>query len=202
MTLRACRYPHRMRVWKQLPREQFVSLQEPGVCVGAPPKEIRLAETADGAQGRTPGAGGPHHRLPRDTAGSQEGSLAPAVHDEHGRTRRRVADLPPGNITSKAIGWRSMTCCWMRCRVVMTRRVPTGSGHEPGRFSTQPRHLADRKICGIERGSAWLLNKVRCLEAGAEHRVVVRAAWPAPFGSQVQQGQTTYSSDSSCGAMG
>ena len=43
--LRACRYPHRMRVWQQLPREQFVSLQEPGVCVGAPPKEIRLAET-------------------------------------------------------------------------------------------------------------------------------------------------------------
>jgi hypothetical protein len=46
VTLRACRYPHRMRVWKQLPHEQFVALHEPGVCVGAPPKEIRLAETA------------------------------------------------------------------------------------------------------------------------------------------------------------
>lgn len=45
ITLRACRYPHRMRAWKQLPSGLFVSIEEPGVCVGAPPKEIRLAET-------------------------------------------------------------------------------------------------------------------------------------------------------------
>ena len=45
VTLRACRYPHRMRAWKQLPSGLFVSVEEPGVCVGAPPKEIRLAET-------------------------------------------------------------------------------------------------------------------------------------------------------------
>jgi hypothetical protein len=45
VTLRACRYPHRMRAWKQLPSGLFVSDEEPGVCVGAPPKEIRLAET-------------------------------------------------------------------------------------------------------------------------------------------------------------
>jgi hypothetical protein len=45
VTLRACRYPHRLRTWKQLPSGLFVSVQEPGVCVGAPPKEIRLAET-------------------------------------------------------------------------------------------------------------------------------------------------------------
>jgi hypothetical protein len=45
VTLRACRYPHRMRAWKQLPSGLFVSVEEPGVCVGAPPKEVRLAET-------------------------------------------------------------------------------------------------------------------------------------------------------------
>jgi hypothetical protein len=45
ITLRACRYPHRLRAWKQLPSGLFVSLAEPGVCVGAPPKEVRLAET-------------------------------------------------------------------------------------------------------------------------------------------------------------
>jgi len=45
VTLRACRYPHRLRVWKQLPSDQFFSLREPGVCVGAPSKEVRLAET-------------------------------------------------------------------------------------------------------------------------------------------------------------
>jgi hypothetical protein len=45
VTLRACRYPHRVRRWKQLPSGLFVSVAEPGVCTGAPPKEIRLAET-------------------------------------------------------------------------------------------------------------------------------------------------------------
>jgi hypothetical protein len=45
VTVRACRYPHRMRDWKQLPSGLFVSVLEPGVCVDAPPKEIRLAET-------------------------------------------------------------------------------------------------------------------------------------------------------------
>jgi hypothetical protein len=45
VTLRACRYPHRLQAWKQLPSGLFVSHEEPGVCVGAPAKEIRLAET-------------------------------------------------------------------------------------------------------------------------------------------------------------
>jgi hypothetical protein len=45
VTLRACRYPHRMRAWKQLPSGLFVSIEDPGVCVGAPPKEVRLAQT-------------------------------------------------------------------------------------------------------------------------------------------------------------
>ena len=45
VTLRACRYPQRVRTWKQLPSGLFVSAAEPGVCVAAPPKEVRLADT-------------------------------------------------------------------------------------------------------------------------------------------------------------
>jgi hypothetical protein len=45
VTLRACRYPHRVRTWKALPRGLFVPFTEPGPYVGAPAKEIRLAET-------------------------------------------------------------------------------------------------------------------------------------------------------------
>jgi hypothetical protein len=45
ITVRACRYPHRLRHWKRLPSGLFVSVAEPGVCVGAPAKEIRLADT-------------------------------------------------------------------------------------------------------------------------------------------------------------
>lgn len=53
VTLRACRYSHRMRAWKQLPSGLFVSVAEPGVCVGAPPKEVRLAETTTVLKGET-----------------------------------------------------------------------------------------------------------------------------------------------------
>jgi hypothetical protein len=44
VTLRACRYPHRVGLWQALPAEQFEVFHEPGPYVEAPPKEIRLAE--------------------------------------------------------------------------------------------------------------------------------------------------------------
>ena len=54
VTMRACRYPHRLRTWKQLPSGLFVSIAEPGVCVGAPAKEVRLAETQTVLKGEEP----------------------------------------------------------------------------------------------------------------------------------------------------
>jgi hypothetical protein len=45
VTMRACRYPHRVALWKGLPAEQFETYYEAGPYVGAADKEIRLAET-------------------------------------------------------------------------------------------------------------------------------------------------------------
>lgn len=45
VTLRACRYPHRVKLWKGLPAEQFSTHYEEGPYVGARAKEIRLAQT-------------------------------------------------------------------------------------------------------------------------------------------------------------
>jgi hypothetical protein len=53
VTLRACRYPHRVRQWKQLPSGLFTSYEEPGPWVGAPPKEIRVAETRTSLKGES-----------------------------------------------------------------------------------------------------------------------------------------------------
>jgi hypothetical protein len=53
VTLRACRYPHRVKQWKQLPAEEFVSYQEPGDCEGAVPKQVRLAETTTVLKGES-----------------------------------------------------------------------------------------------------------------------------------------------------
>jgi hypothetical protein len=53
VTLRACRYPHRVALWKQLPADQFLRYQESGDCQGAPPKEVRVAETTTVLKGET-----------------------------------------------------------------------------------------------------------------------------------------------------
>jgi hypothetical protein len=45
VTLRACRYPGRLKHWKELPTDRFVSYETPGDCQGAPPKEVRVADT-------------------------------------------------------------------------------------------------------------------------------------------------------------
>jgi hypothetical protein len=45
VTLRGCRYPHRVRQWKATPADQFCRHEEPGVCAGAPHKEIYVAQT-------------------------------------------------------------------------------------------------------------------------------------------------------------
>jgi hypothetical protein len=54
VTLRACRYPNRVKQWKTLPAEAFTVYEEPGVCEGAPPKELRVAETRTVLKGESP----------------------------------------------------------------------------------------------------------------------------------------------------
>jgi hypothetical protein len=53
VTLRACRYPHRVKIWKQLPADAFTSYEEAGDCQGASPKEVRLAETSTVLKGES-----------------------------------------------------------------------------------------------------------------------------------------------------
>jgi transposase len=64
---------------------------------------------------------------------------------------------------------------WVRwdCRVVRiyNRRMEQIALHvkrEPGRFSTQPRHIASEKISGAERGTAQLLRKASLIGPQAE----------------------------------
>jgi hypothetical protein len=54
VTMRACRYPHRVKRWKALPADQFLVRTEPGPYVGAAEKEIRLAETTTVLKGESP----------------------------------------------------------------------------------------------------------------------------------------------------
>lgn len=57
VTLRACRYPHRVRAWQTLDSGRFVAYEEPGPYVGADPKEIRLAWTETVLKGESAAQG-------------------------------------------------------------------------------------------------------------------------------------------------
>jgi hypothetical protein len=59
---------------------------------------------------------------------------------------------------------------WVRWDARMVRvfndrmeQVAAHVRHEPGRFSTQPVHIASEKVSGVERGAAWHLARVRRL---------------------------------------
>jgi hypothetical protein len=92
VTLRACRYPHRVALWKALPAEQFEVYTEPGPYTGAAEKEIRLAETTTVLKGESP------ERAIRTVVCrevvAEEGPLAPAVHDQPGGAGGRAERLP------------------------------------------------------------------------------------------------------------
>jgi hypothetical protein len=51
--VRACRYPHRVKIWRALPNEEFVRYEEPGAYEGAPPRILELAETRTVLKGET-----------------------------------------------------------------------------------------------------------------------------------------------------
>jgi hypothetical protein len=53
VTVRACRYPHRVALWKAVPAEQFSVYYEDGPYVGAKDKEIRLAQTTTVLKGES-----------------------------------------------------------------------------------------------------------------------------------------------------
>jgi hypothetical protein len=40
--------------------------------------------------------------------------------------------------------------------------------HEPGKFSTDARHIAKEKINGLERGAGYLLNKISLIGPQAQ----------------------------------
>jgi transposase len=85
-----------------------------------------------------------------------------SVHgDGHVEVARAYYSVPPEYLAREV---------WVRCDARIVRifnlrmeQIIVHPRQEPGRFSTQPAHIASEKISGVERGSAWLLARVRRL---------------------------------------
>jgi transposase len=83
-----------------------------------------------------------------------------SVHrDGHVEVDRAYYSVPPEYLARTVwVRWDSRL---VRVFNQQMQQIAVHAKHEPGRFSTQRGHIASQKISGVERGAAWLLDKVR-----------------------------------------
>jgi len=78
--------------------------------------------------------------------------------DGHVAVARAYYSLPPEYLGREV--WVRYDSRLVRLFNGRMELIATHLRKEPGQFSTLDQHLLDRKIAGVERGAAWLLNKV------------------------------------------
>jgi transposase len=81
--------------------------------------------------------------------------------DGHVEVARAYYSVPPEYL--KRAVWVRWDGRLVRIFTEQMKLISTHVRQEPGQFSTQKQHLAERKISGLERGVDWQLGKVRSL---------------------------------------
>jgi transposase len=85
--------------------------------------------------------------------------------DGHVEVARAYYSVPPEYLARRV--WVRWDGRLVRIYNERQELIATHVQHEPGRFSTQGKHIAAEKISGIERGAAWLLGQTRRIGAQA-----------------------------------
>jgi transposase len=81
--------------------------------------------------------------------------------DGHIEVERAYYSVPPEYLTRRV--WARWDGRLVRVFNERLEQITVHVRHEPGRFSTQSRHIVNEKISGIERGAAWILGRIRCI---------------------------------------
>ena len=79
--------------------------------------------------------------------------------DGHVEVERAYYSVPPEYLAREV--WVRWDGRLVRIFNERMEQIAVHVKQEPGRFSTQPQHIAAEKISGVERGAAWLLGRVR-----------------------------------------
>jgi transposase len=91
--------------------------------------------------------------------------------DGHVEVDKSFYSVPPEYLGhTLLVRWDSrMVRIYTNHRVGPLKRIAVHVKREPGRFSTDQKHIASEKICYVERGAGWLLRKIRLIgpQAGA-----------------------------------
>jgi transposase len=81
--------------------------------------------------------------------------------DGHVEVERAYYSAPPEYLGRRVwVRWDGHTVRLFNQRF---EQIALHARHAPGRFSTQPGHIANEKISGVERGAAWILGRIRRL---------------------------------------
>jgi hypothetical protein len=79
--------------------------------------------------------------------------------DGHVEVERAYYSVPPEYLGRRV--WARWDGRTVRIFNQRLEQIALHVRHEPGRFSTQPGHIANEKISGTERGAAWILGRIR-----------------------------------------
>jgi transposase len=79
--------------------------------------------------------------------------------DGHVEVEKAYYSVPPEYLARRV--WVRWDARVVRIFDEKMKSVAVHVRHEPGRFSTQSQHIAGPKISGVERGTDWLLGRVR-----------------------------------------
>jgi transposase len=90
-----------------------------------------------------------------------------SVHrDGHVEVDKAYYSIPPEYVGRKVwVRWDSHTVRILDQRM---QQIAIHAKREPGRFATEPSHIASEKINSVERGAAWLLGKVGLIGSHAQ----------------------------------
>jgi hypothetical protein len=81
--------------------------------------------------------------------------------DGHIEVERAYYSVPPEYLARPVwVRWDSRL---VRIFNLKMEQIAMHAKREPGRFSTNERHIASEKITGVERGTTWLLQRVRLI---------------------------------------
>ncbi len=97
--------------------------------------------------------------LPPDLFPSFTESRRKVNRDGHVEVARAYYSVPPEHLGREV--WARWDARVVRIFNASMQPIAVHVRQEPGRFSSQDRHVAPEKISGIERGSVWLLTQVR-----------------------------------------
>jgi transposase len=91
-----------------------------------------------------------------------------SVHrDAHVEVEKAYYSVPPEYLSRRV--WVRWDGRLVRIFNTAFEQIALHVRHEPGRFSTDPTHLAAEKISGVERGADWLLARLALLGPATAH---------------------------------